>query len=108
MNNARLISPELDPPCLELTDDIADILTNRPRFWIWQQAPWTQNPTELTPNRSHHVWCSDDSIELQPPTEDLLDNLFSTDVIGTGSLCLTNLIALRYGQHTNRSTGTVR
>src|SRR6185369_13548514 len=107
MNNAGFFNAELDLSCLGLLDCPAHIKSNSADLWVRHETTWSENFTDLT-NNTHHVGCSNGGIEFEPPLLNLSNQIFGSNVVGTGIKSFLFLLTLCKHQNTYSFAKTVR
>jgi hypothetical protein len=78
-----------------------------PGLRVRHQSTGAEDASQTT-DLAHHVWGSDDRVEVQIALRDLVDQLVRADLVGAGGLSGLGPLAGGKDQHARRLAGAVR
>jgi hypothetical protein len=82
MDDAGLIDAELDLACLDFRHRLRHVRRDGAGLRIGHEPARAQHFSELA-DHAHHVGGGDNGIELEPPSGNLFDELFTADLVRT-------------------------
>ncbi len=108
MNHSGLIDAKFDLAGFGFADGGRDIQRHSSGLWVGHQASRAQNLSERA-DRAHHIRRRDQRVEFEVAALDLVDQIFSPDLVSAGLLGLALFFGLAGDDdHAFRFAQTVR